>query len=874
MRLLLRHFASSVGASILVAVVVLAVTAVVALVPRAVSVMTTAELRYQLDSVSDELRDPVSETVGGIPTFTSDTDPYAQMDDALAGIRSQASDRLRSLLGDPQYFSRSEAILTPDATPDRDAPLTQTRVAFDPRIESRVSVVDGALPAVWDGEGATPFEIMLSQQTADQERWEIGEVRTVQSGVRIALSGIFAANDPDDRYWKHAESVLVPELLDDGNSTPQVTGVGYANPLSLGLFFGTASRTTVWFPIDADTLDFADAAALAPELRSFTTTAFPLPRSEFTPPQSLRFESAAVAVLDSVLAKAATTVAVLAMIASGPLGVVLAVLGLGARSVVERRRAALALASARGASGFQVRGAMALEGLLLGVIPAALGVGLSFLVPARVGPEAFIAPVLIGLAPAALFAASASPQGLRATRADLGGAGRFRWILEMLVLLLAVAAVVLLLRRGLATSATSVGVDPLLAATPLLLSLAVCVIVLRLYPVPLLALARRLRARPGLSGFLGATRAVRDRSLALAAVLALVVGVSVSVFSSVLLTTVDRGVSAGAAAAVGADLRAEGPVFSPEAIAAASGLPGVDAVAGIDVAAPAALRVDKVRTTVRLFVADTAALSAIRDLPAGLDTLDAGAIPMVVSSDLASGIDSGSALLLEGKDATVAAVQDRTTGFGDTGSWVIIDSAFAEQVTGNRFLPRLVLLDTEPGVDPDTLAQALVDLGGPSTTVTGIAEAEAAARSAPTTAGFRTALTLAILAIVLLAALAVIMSSAIGAESRNRILAMLRTLGVSSRQTTALVAWELAPLAVVALIAGTALGLALPWVVLAGVDLRPFTGGQQQPSPEVDPLLLAAVLGGVILTVIAAGVVSIVIARRRDPASTLRMGAE
>ena len=874
MRLLLRHFASSVGASILVAVIVLVVTAVVALVPRAVSVMTTAELRHQLDSVADEVRDPVAETVGGIPTFEEDADPYSQMDDALAGIRDSAPDRLRSLLGEPDYYSRTEALPTPDATPDRDAPLTLTRVAFDPRIESRVTLVQGDFPGVWDGD--RPFGIILSEKSAEQERWEVGEVRTLQSGVELVLSGIFAPLAPDDRYWKHAESVLVPQLLDDGNSTPKVTATGYANPLSVGLFGGNSSRITVWYPLDADGLDFTDAAAVAPELRTFTTTPFSLPLPELGLPQSLRFESGTVPVLDAVLSRAATTVAVLAMIASGPLGVVLAVFALGASSVVERRRPAIALASARGASGLQVRGALALEGLALGVLPAALGIGLSLLLPARVGPEAFLAPVLLGLAPAVLFAVSASPRGLRSTRADLGSAraGRVRWIVEALVVLLAATAVVLLLRRGLATSAASVGVDPLLAATPLLLSLAACVIVLRLYPVPLVALSRALRRRSGLAGFLGATRSVRDRSLALGAVLALVVGMSVSVFSSVLLTTVDRGVAAGAASTVGADLRAEGPVFASETVEAVSGLPGVDAAVGIDVAVPAALRVDKVRTTVNLFVVDTGSLAGIRALPSGLDELDGSSIPIVVSSDLADEIAAGAELLLEGKEVTIAGVEDRTTGFGETASWVILDDVFAEEVTGNGALPRLLLVDTAPTADTTVLSADLVELGGPTTTVTSIAQAEAEARSAPTTAGLRVALIVSIVAIALLAALAVIMSSAIGAESRNRMLALLHTLGLSSRQTSALVAWELAPLALVAVVAGTALGLALPWVVLAGVDLRPFTGGRSQPDIAADPLLLTAVLGGVALTVVAAGIVSIIVARRRDPASTLRMGAE
>ena len=67
------------------------------------------------------------------------------------------------------------------------------------------------------------------------------------------------------------------------------------------------------------------------------------------------------------------------------------------------------------------------------------------------------------------------------------------------VLLVTAAAVVLLFRRGLTGGSSSgaeadagsgaAGVDPLLAAVPLLAALVVCIAVLRLYPIPLAGLA-------------------------------------------------------------------------------------------------------------------------------------------------------------------------------------------------------------------------------------------------------------------------------------------------------------------------------------------------------------------------------------------------
>uniref|UniRef100_UPI00193978AE hypothetical protein n=1 Tax=Agromyces humi TaxID=1766800 RepID=UPI00193978AE len=71
------------------------------------------------------------------------------------------------------------------------------------------------------------------------------------------------------------------------------------------------------------------------------------------------------------------------------------------------------------------------------------------------------------------------------------------------------------------------------------------------------------------------------------------------------------------------------------------------------------------------------------------------------------------------------------------------------------------------------------------------------------------------------------------------------------------VAWEIGPVAVVAVVVGAVLGAVLPFVVLQGVDLRAFTGGDVQPTVVYDPWLITAVLAGsVLVTVVAAAAAS------------------
>lgn len=896
MRLLPKHFAASWGPSALVAIIVLFVVLIAALAPRALAVVTTQELHAQLDGLAVEVRDLTAVGVGAPVTVPppwgdpgldeqqqleqfdawhelSIEELYAPIDGALTDLREAQAPELRDALGGFDYYSRSEAFATNADAPERDAPIMLTRLATDPRIQERVEIVDGAFPERarldrFDG----PVQVMVSVETAEELRWSVGEVRD-RVGMPVVLSGTFVAADEAAPYWRHAPSVLQPQRYDDGNNTPQITGIAYLNPLTT--LNSNGQRTTVWFPLEVDGLDVADAAALAPELRSFTDQPQLIPGLDERPGLSLAFDSAVEPALGTVLDRAATTTALLAMLASGPLGVVLAVFALGARAVIERRRAALSLAAARGASGLQLRGAMALEGAVLGIVPAAIGVALAgVLLPATVTVSEAVVPALLGLAPAVIFAVAATPGGLRATRNDLGvgGAGRARWIVEAATVLLAATALVLLLRRGLTTSATTI--DPLLAATPLLLCLAVCVLVLRLYPVPIGWIAARLRPRPGLVGFLGATRAMRDRSLALEAVLALVVAVAVGVFSSVLLSTIDRGISSGALDAVGADVRVSGPVFDADAVDAASRLDGVAAVSGIDVSAPVALRVDQVRTEVRLLVVDAATLAAFRALPADLADEQGDAVPIVLSGDVAETVTSDAELLIEGKPAVIAGVAPRSSGYGVNGPWALVDRAFADRLAGTDYQPRLLLIDTTPSADAAALANELTELGGPTTTVTSLVDAIESAQSAPATAGLRAALLVAALVAAVLAALAVVLSAAVGAASRQRVLGLLRTLGVTERQFGAVIAWELVPPVIAAWIAGTLLGLGLPWIVTAAVDLRPFTGGVGQPVPVVDPLMVAAVLGAVLVAVFVAAAIAIATARRTNPTTTLRMGAE
>src|SRR5690606_10330093 len=181
------------------------------------------------------------------------------------------------------------------------------------------------------------------------------------------------------------------------------------------------------------------------------------------------FETESETALTGGLQRAAVATVVIIMTMSGPVGLATAVLWLLARLLVVRRRAALTLSSARGASVSQLRRAAAGEAALLSVPAAAIGAAVAWsLFPAVWTPALLIAPAVVAVVPPILISLATTPRSLRESRTDVNPRSRStaRWVLEALVFSATALSLALLLQRGLATNTDAIGVDPLLAATP------------------------------------------------------------------------------------------------------------------------------------------------------------------------------------------------------------------------------------------------------------------------------------------------------------------------------------------------------------------------------------------------------------------------
>lgn len=906
--LLRRHLSARPAAGMTVAVLVLLLSALATAGPRAIAALNDAALGYELGRLSAPERDLVDEVPqwpAPGPSETIDTGYAPDVDaafgsfaEALELVRNEADEPLRSALGRAQYIVRSGSF------PLAEAPRTRAiDFAADPLLESRVRFTDGTAPApippaspdfstdvVETGRTEiAPMEIALSAETAERMGWAVGDYRTVDYPWfppvprTVVLSGVFAPLNPDDAFWDHTTSIIDPFVFDDGNQPEVITGTALVDP---GTFHqlalqSTGAGTKVWYPLAADAITVDNANDMLTELRQYTSVGHTISAVGLGfGIRSLFLTADIVPTLELALERNAATNAVLAMTAAGPLGVAAAVLVLGCRMIATGRGSALRLLSARGASGRQLRRLSAIEGLVVGVPAGLIGATVGMLV---VGGQfsvlQLLLPLIVAIAPAVVLAAMSGTviESIHRTDVDQAGGGRFRRIAELVLALLAVASVLLLLQRGLTTSASTVGIDPLLAATPLLLSLLGCVLALRLYPLPLGALHERAARGSGLGSFLGSARALRDPSAGLVPVLALVVGVSVAISSVVLLSTLRTGVDTATRMAVGGDLRVAAAGFTLDQLEQLRGLDGIEVVGGISGVEPATLDISGERENATVIAVDSAAIREAQGdrpglLPDGVDlTVREGQpVPILVSRSVAKDIDGRTGLRLESTPVEVAAVVTGTTPIGARQSWIAIDITAFEIIFDGIPSYQVFIVGLTDTADTEAVISDIRALLGDAVRIDSPASVSAAFDRSPAASGLQSALLIAIAITALLSTIAVVMTLVLGTASRERLLALLSTLGASRRVGRGLIGWELGPIAVTALVVGSLLGIGLPLVVLAGVDLRGFTGGTLQPAYAVDPLVLVLSLAGFLLATAALTAVSLLVTRRARAATVLR----
>jgi putative ABC transport system permease protein len=200
---------------------------------------------------------------------------------------------------------------------------------------------------------------------------------------------------------------------------------------------------------------------------------------------------------------------------------------------------------------------------------------------------------------------------------------------------------------------------------------------------------------------------------------------------------------------------------------------------------------------------------------------------------------------------------------------VVVDRAVFASRSGDE-IPA-----TTTWVDGPGAVAAVRDAGvaeSPGITVTERADWLSTWRASPLNAGLLTLLVATGLVLAGYAALGLVLTVVATSRERGRTLSALRTLGLDARTARAMTFGELAPLALAAVLAGTAIGIAVPWVLMGALGLELLTGHPAATSLQVTwvPIVgaTAVVLGSLAVAVWVESAV-----RRRDRlGEVLRVG--
>jgi len=890
LRLQLKQAGAFRGGLIALGIVVLIATIAVTAWPRAVSSLLTDELQHRVSTTAPGLRDVQTslrtQATGGVNAAgdkSSNANITAALHNHIRAMHTSFPQPLKSMLTSGDAATRSDVLATT-------GPVFNYH--YNVQLEGYAGLADvstlasGHWPRATDADTPTaPIQIVMSASAAKRMGWKLGEVREVPLGVppqprAVTLVGTVTPDAGAD-FWQldPLRSHVAFENLGDGGF--KMTAVVWTAPAQWQqLYTQVAASTTGWYGVDSSNLTSSTVGVLQTQLAKFLATPQPLN------PFLLHFTTHLDTTLSDYVAAAGPAQTLLLLLASGPLGVAIAVLFLGVELLVERRRATLALLSARGASGVRIRGSLALETLAVSVPAAA--VALAVTVAILPGPRDVLTIVLASLCaivPPVVMAALGSSRTREQRVAARGrGFARWRWLVECVVVAAAVAALTVLITRGLTPSAGTIAADPLVVATPLLICLAASVVVLRLYPFALAAAATALRRRRGATGFLGAVRGERTSASTLVPVLAVLVGIAVTVFSSVVFTTERTGIQQDARGTVGADISVTATQLTGAQIERMRKTPGVAQLATVESAGYANLAKDGTSQPVFVMTTDTASLARLQaDLPstartpAGMAHRVSGRAQVLLGGWDAGGNARDGVLSIGDQELRVheASVTAVPGDFIANSPWLLLDTRVLPKGFGlHAGVTTTALVLLEPGVDAAAVQKRLSMIAGQGAVLHSAPAQADAARAAPVVGGLERMLVIAIVLAFVLCTLALLLALVSNAVNRQRLSATLRTLGFSRRQNGALTAWEIGPTVCAGLIGGLAAGLALPFVVVAPLNLAAFTGGTAHPMIAVNGAFIALAVVGFLVVSGVSTVIAMIVSSRRSVASVLRIGED
>lgn len=880
---LVRRLRAAPGTVLAFAVLVLLTACAAAALPRVLDAYGDSALRQTLRDA------PYGDRMITGTTSSTPRSVQPELVDAAAAAFRDAIDAPLRIRDDAASYGVRNIVPAPADDPGLPRPSgldPQFRLVAQPDPAAHTRLVSGRMP----GPEATiedhemRVEGVLTPAVADALHLKVGETIHLPGpsvDTTVHITGLVKPRAPHTAYWDADPALYEPELLTyRPPHSLEEKHYWYAgvllDPRAAPALMWIDGRAEVYFhePLDVGTLHADEVAAMQRRLADLTVGPSATKLAEQAGLGALTIDEGLAGQLTEFRqARAAVT----PMLLTAELGLgtaALTVLLLWGVLTAERRREETLLLRARGGSLPGIARLLLAETAVVAVPAGAAGAGLAVaLTPGGGLAQSMVQAAVVLLVACLAFplraAAALRNPGAQGRRADVLHArpSRRRVVVELTVLLLVVGAVVALRQRGTtADDSAATQPDPLLAAVPVLLAVAVALVLLRVAPVPLRLLARPTARGRGLVAFLGMARAGRAPSAAVAGLplLTVLVALTVTAFGGTVLQGVQQGRERASLLALGADARVEASSdLSPGLQEKVRDVPGVDETTAVrvetrgELSSGDAVIVVLVHADSYARLADRTGLGAF---PAhALHGTGSGPLPALVSPDLAAGIGDGAKVSVPGVEVPVHPVLQReTTPAVGAGSFVVVDVDALAKV-----LPRAA---AESWIDPNTLLVSgdaldsralnkLVASQDADDLVVRLRSDELAAysHSVLQSGGERLYIAAALLTAAY-GAMAVLLSLLQTAPGRVALLARLRTLGLPRRDGRRLLLAEGLPGYVLTAVAGVLTGLAAVPLLGPGIDLAALAGTPENlpVHPGADPVSLTLPAVGLLVLATAA----------------------
>ncbi len=792
-------------------------------------------------------------------------------------IQEGAEDHIQYVEGRPPTAATTELVVH-EPTLDEDLTIHVLEVAVSRESLERMGLAVGDR---W----------MLRPDEADRL---VGRGAGPQPGA-VDIVGAFEATDEGDEYWLEDTALIRPVVRHVGDRD-LVDMTAVVAPDAYAAMVESTARNHypyryIWrFYVDPSRLEAESLEPLVRDLRRLEST---FSSTGGAVEGGTLLQSGLLLLIEGEQLRWAAAAAVLAVIALGPAAVGVAALGLIGTFVMERRRPALALGRARGATSGQLVSAIALEGLLISLPPAALAAGLAFvLVPTGPRASTVAGAAAVALVTTFLLVLSAAPTAFAAPRGPGRGPMAIRrpsprrLALEALVVVLAVGGALLLRERGVRGTSSAgelAGNDPFIAAVPALAGLAAGIVAVRLLPVPMFLFSRLAAFRRDLVPVLALRRVTRGGTGG-AVLIVLMATATIGTFAGATLVNVDRAAESVAWQEVGAPYR----------LTSANGLPGTFdplALPGVEAAAGQS-EISSVLTTrflqLRLIALDAADYAAVvagspgdPRLPAEMLGESAEPLPALVSPELTEGtqglgLGDTFQLVIEGYPVTFRVAEVRATfpTLPSNMTFVVASRTQLRALRDGAGLRTSTAMYLRAPDDAGSEIERLSRSPSSSATFASRIERSEAIRTAPILQALVAGVGVAAVVAFGYAALAVAAALALAGAARSVEVAHLRTLGLTRREAFGLVVLEHGPTIAVAFVAGAALGLALFGLLREALGIGALVGTDVDIGVSIDAAQLAVVLAAIVVIVALGMVLGAALQRGAAPVAAIRRGFE